>query len=977
MPDPAREFADPSNAASEHDAIERFVRRHQMEAQLLAYLMRGDSGEGLDLARRALGNCMRAVVAGDDVPDLRLRLLEELGRLNLEFNRPRRTEPHAAPAGSDERQRIEAALEIIDMPVRQALVLCDVGALSDQEACRITGLEAAAVRLELGAARQRLRDAAGIGGRGSAFEPLARLLRDAPQYDLWPQIEERYQQLTRRRQQRTRLVSASFVTMAAIVLIGGFIWLTGFSLGGSGDAASGSTAARPTAPIPTADPGPDEASRALDLAVPTPTPAAPIELVGDVPDLQLLTAIEQAGEQRVAAYTFDPSENSAEPLASNGSIVLISPDGRWLVFQQQRDDGTVRLSVARPEDAEVAWRLDTPRVHAAVIHHDRLILGRYDSDETRLTLTVLDITSGEERVRWVYSGDDLEIAIGHQFKLFAAPDGERVYLMAEAYEVDGDVWMRTLAALDAESGAVLQSWQYEASQMDGDLVPDFDLRRARLTVDGSAIYSQLIASRERILEIVFIDVESGAREAVSLPFDMRDDPWFVNVHAIPSNTGRFLYVLYPDRQQMAIVDLLARELKAIMTIGPQSFGRVGFENRLWQGTTYLVATFSPDGTRLYLSVVWEKNPSFRSSLNRSSVWVIETQNWQIIDTWSIPGQPSTLTTSGDGSEIYLSYEAARGGMAFIAFDARDGEVLYERSELPMPEWANIPRITSLMQLYQDHYGWMPAVDGVAPADAEDTRMLPAVALDIGETGLIAGEPTEVEISFRHPITGEVLASESSDVRFSPEARLNVFFSGPDGALTGLAPTQESPGVYSGKVALGRAGEWHVRMSITNQDGSTWTLEAQQSIEVVAGLTSEDGAGFQLHVRPENPVSRRTLTLRGWLIDTDTFETLDEDDPRLPFVPDTIDLMLYSEFGGYISTTIERLEGGRYLGWARFESPGRWRALAAFQLTDGTEVRIDAGEFEVTSLAGTELERNRDPIEEESRRRSTGGWPSGR
>lgn len=977
MPDPAREPVDPKPADGELGSVEHAVRQHQAEALRLAYLLRGNRSESLDLARKALETCARELLSGAEIPEFRLRMLETLARLDTEFGRPAGPGPDDNIAEGSERARIHQALLLVEPRVRTALVLCDVGAMSDREACRLTGLDPAAVRLEFGSARRRLRDAAGLGESGSAFEPLSRLLRDAPRDDMWVDIAPDCRRLLRRRQRRVRMVSVSLVAVTCLMLLGGLIWLTGFRFGESESQEPSSASAQSSVPAPTSEVEPADDSRTLSLVSPTAMPAAAIEPVGVVPDMQLINAIEQGGDQRLAALAYQPAENLAEELMPAGSIALISPDGEWAVFQRRLGEGLVELGAARVDGFDLAWRVEVMRPHAAVIHDGRLLLGHFDSDLDQLAIQLLDLATGEERAIWSYGSEELQILIGHQFKLFAAPDGERIHLMAEAYTLESDVWTLSLVTLGARDGEVLDVHQRQASQSEGDLAPDFDLRWARLTVDGSAIYSKLVASRERRVEVVFIDVETGRRESIRLPFDMRDDPWFINAHTVTSNTGRLLYLIYPDRQQVAIIDLLQRELQAIMPIGPNGFGRVGFENRLWQGTTYMVTTLSPDGARMYLSIVWEKNASFRSILNRSSVWVIDTLNWTIEQTWSIPGQPSNITTSHDGETIYLSYEAARGGIALMAIDAVSGEILYEREEFPVPEWTDIPRFTSLAQLYLEQHGWRPIVNGIAPADVEDTRMLPAIEIDTSTSALITGEATPIKIEFLHPVTGRTLSSAANDVRFDPGARVTVYFTSAEGDVVGIVPERRSAGVYAGKVLLSRAGRWGVRIQVDGPDGSTWTIERPGTIQVVAGLTSDDGPGYRLHVRPENPVSRRTLTLRGWLIDTKTFETLDDGDPRLEQAPNTIELMLYSETGGYLSTTIERLEGGRYLGWARFEAPGSWRAVAVFEGPGGEQVRVDAGAFDIVGLAGTELERDRDPIEEESRRRSDGGWPAGR
>ncbi len=354
---------------------------------------------------------------------------------------------------------------------------------------------------------------------------------------------------------------------------------------------------------------------------------------------------------------------------------------------------------------------------------------------------------------------------------------------------------------------------------------------------------------------------------------------------------------------------------------------------------------SPDGTRLYLAVNHEQQLPYSGFPTQSPVWVIDTTTWEIAGHWAVSGMLRRMTMDGDGSHLFVGSGREDGSVLLTTIATKTGESVNVREELPMPDWAEFSRITSVTQIYHDQYGVRPRTGPVAPIDNPILAVLPGVSVEADAA--VTGAETTITVRIIHPLTGE-LATTDRTLRFDPAATIAVELTGPAERVI-FVPSSAEPGIYTGQVRLNSGGKWDARVTVINQDGTTWAVSLPGAIDVANGLVAENGGAYRFSVRPANPVNRRTITLRVWMVESDTRERLPEEIEFLDQISDDVRIILTHPDGERIEEPLTRIDHASFIGWVRFGAAGEWTAEIELGLGDGRRVSIGAGTIEITDL----------------------------
>ena len=923
------------------------MQRRQRELLRLAYLLTGDAERARELTAAALLDLLRNPPEQFDQPaqELGLHLAQRYVRdPNRSTWLNRADDAHYTV--DDERMRTKAALDRLSPEQRATLVLG-----------QLVGVPAETVQRALGGDHRRaeqpappearLAQAVGRAADAPVVDLLNRVLIDAPSVDLWPDLEAPLQRAWSARRRSERFLTAGVLGALVLLLGVSAIWLGGFRPGrADGATVSGADASRRPAWPPIAEQIPTPTVALASFAA-APTIALPAGSIVTVADLQLLQSSEQSGGDRSSLEIYDPATNTARPLLTAGGPPLISPDGRWIVAADNPADASgMTLLAGGALDGSASWeaRIATPR--ALTLSSTQLYALSLQADGV-YAIHVLDLTNGELLAHWPVERTELAASTIRSALLMLAPTGDRLTLLTTRIDREQERWLREMAVYHPDSGEVLVDTTSITSS--GSESGAFSVGGARPVPDANALYSLVQDEGSAEVHLQFLDLDTGTVSDLLLPLEARSiieaaRRGEMELHLVPSNTGAVLYVIQSRQRQVVVVDMRARSLIGVFPLTAGAADRGNFASNL-NHLAYAEALLSPDGARLYLAVNRERHLALNSYPSQAPVWVIDTTTWEVRARWTVGGMPRRMTMSADGARIYVRAARADGSVHLTTLATATGETLNVWEELPAPEWASFQRVDSVVQLYHEQYGLRPRSGPEVPRDNPQLAVLPGISVEAESA--VAGAETEVTARIVHPLTGE-LATTDRTLRFDPLATLAIHLSnGTEQAI--FVPASVEPGVYRGRVRLNAAGNWNARVTVINRDGTSWMAEQPGAIDVKDGLIAEDGGAYHFLVRPANPVNRRSITLRVWMVESQSRDRLPEEIELLDQIGEDVRIVLTHAGGERVDEPLVRLDHASFLGWARFGAAGLWSAEIEFGLASGARVSMSAGTIEITDL----------------------------
>ena len=905
----------------------------------LAYLLTGNAERATDLARSALLDLLTDPPEELNNPGKHLAL--DVTRRYLR-NPSRSTwldrEDEAGYRVDDERSRVREALDRLAPAGRAALVLGNIAGLSLLDMQKTLGADSPEALQELHEqAWARVALAAGRAADAPLIDLLNRLLVDAPHADLWPELEAPVQRAWSSRRRTEQLLTAGVVAGLLLVVAGGVIWLTGFRPGGNGDEA-GNSAAQATRTLEGASDPTATTAFASFAAAPTLTPQA--ETLVSVQDLHLMRAVEDISNGQDALEIYDPVTNTATPFLTAGGASRVSPDGSWIVAERRLSSSPATSLLAGGSlDGGVSWELTLSSPSAFAVGNERVFVVNRESSEA-YQIQAIELATGDVADVWTVSEESADPFSVRSTRLFLSPDAEQLTLLTTRVDLDADLWTRTLTIYEPDSGEVLEILTQDDSRDDEEAT--FSVRSARQIAGENALYSLIEDEWRSVVRLQFLDLDSGEISGMALPLQARsaaeaDRRGEDELHVVPSNTGAILYVIQSRQRQVAVVDMPSRSLIGAFPMTAAAADQSLFATNL-NHVSYLEARLSPDGERLYMAVNRERNPTFNSYPIESPVWVVDTTTWEVAARWTVTGLPRSMSMSGDGDRVYLRSVNPDGSLVLTAFDSASGDVVDVWESLPSPDWAGIELTVSLTDLYHSQHGFRPRAGSAVPRDNPALSVLPGVQVEA--EGAVAGADSVVTARIVDPVSGE-LVTAGGMLRFDPAATVAIELSNGDERSI-LVLSNVEPGVYRGRARLDRAGNWDARVTVINPDGVTWTVTQRAAIAVADGLMAEDGAAYRFQVRPANPVNRRTITLRIWMVESQSGRRLPDDIEFLDQISDDARIVLTHPNGERIEESLIRLDHASFLGWARFSEPGEWSAEIIVTLATGERLSIDAG-----------------------------------
>ena len=849
----------------------------------------------------------------------------------------------------DERSKVKAALDRLAATERAALVLSHFSGLP---ANRIQPALAVESRHDLRVMAERAAaQVANAGGRSpdaQIIDLLNRLLIDAPADDIWPHLDAPIRSAWAARKRRERGITLGVAASLLLIVVAGIVWLTGFRpWQGGGNPVSVATAPTSQA-TPNTTPTRAEPSAAF-AAVPSLAPVTgPDGSVPEVADVQFLRIIEQGGDGRSELHFYSPPFNSANPLLAAGGQVLVSPDGQSIISERGLPDQPGLSVLAGFQfGGDDAWetRLAAPR--ALEIGND-VVYVLNTREDGLFQIQSLDLVSGSVTTSWPLAGTDARPSTLRSIRLILSPDGARLTVLAEQTGAEAERWIRSVTGYDPGTGEVTGQFQQEIDRPGEDGIRDFSVNGARKLAGQNVLYSAVPDAATLQVRLQFLDLDTGELSSLAVPMTARSVPLADQrgeneVHLVPSNTGAMLYVIQSRLRQVAVIDLRARNVIGVFPMTASEAEQAILESSL-NRVSFMEVLLSPDGTWLYLAVNRERNQAINGYPSQSPIWVFNTTTWQVADRWMVGGLPRRMTMSGNGARIYVRSARADGSVHLTSFDTATGDTIDVWPVLPSPEWADIQRIVALPQIYHDQHGFRPRAANTSPRDNPIVAVLPGVKIDA--VGALTGTETVITARVVDPIAGTP-ATESNTLRFDPEATVAIELSnGSQQAI--LVPSVVEPGRYEGRTRLNFPGTWDAKITIINRDGTTWTVYQPGAVDVDQGLGIEGGDGYRFIVRPANPVNRRTITLRVWLVEGQSGERL-ADDSAVADQIQTATIRLTHPEGGVVEETLERLDNDSFLAWVRFASAGNWSAEINLTLDNGDQITVGAGEIEIRDL----------------------------
>lgn len=799
------------------NAATRLIERHQHELLRIAFLLSSRDVIATDLVSAAMLAFFSAAQRSATSPDIRTALIAELGRHYFALGGGQ----SGAGANSivatvdrdhynvdNERTRLRNALATLPAAGRVAVVLADLAHLPEPVVRDVSGLTS----LEIDDQRQRLRFIAGLDDATTLYGPLAAGAMDAPRVDLRDAVTDELRARQRAAWGRARLINVGAV-VATVAVAAALIWF----LLGFGDPSRSDTVddaenlARNPSSQPAlggAAPGANPTPMAPPTATPLPTPPA------DVPNILLVRQEAPAG-QVTQLIRFSSDVHQVLALQGPGEFQetgepVIAPDGEQIMMLWYRYiDGEVRAVITAHDGdlkrsewvAEVAARPFEPSPGArppifltGAVDDERAYVAVHpweSSDPVEIIVLRREDGAIEKRIVTTVSG-----FVVHSLRVFAPPGHNVVYLFAISQDEPpqyGDLQMIFMAysvpAGERVHGRTL------ADKPDSRA---FFLYESRLTPDNDYLYGVDYTNATGELAVHFLNLPAGRLEPrLLLPFEPVADP--LPYQQVASHDGRWLYVLSPASRQVAVVDLINRELTGVV---PLNMG--GNYAGATVATSYFPSRqmqLSPDGRTLYAL-----GAGVSPGTSPSGIWVIDVPTWTLSEIW-IPDIPVARLIVFGEHELYASLPPN------IELDDADqpASSVHLASFETFSE--NAPdALETLASLYRQVYGRSPSVEGRAPGVASDFYPSATMSVVVDDLRLEPGERAEIDVRFVNPLTDVPVfeGPDESGTRYTP----------PDGVRAVLTSAGEeillelgkaSYGWYRGSVVLPSAGEWNLTL----------------------------------------------------------------------------------------------------------------------------------------------------------------------
>lgn len=982
---------DPVGAWPSGDTLDAqiFVRARQSEVLSVAYLLTTGRDRARGLAIAAFLKFFEDAETLDPDADPRMVLLVYVGRCFLrgEYEaEPARplvmfNEPATQKYGVESRRaRTLAALGRLDERERVALVLSEVGGFEPEDLNRVIERGNTLLVAPMETGRQRIRQSLDIPSGQPVRPALLETGFDGPRDDLWTHLEEPVAEIRNRSRRRNRLLTygaAAGVALLAVVLL---LVLAGDTLFGSDDDTSGLVE---VTPAPAIDEEPDFAPPVPALPTPTPIPT-PLP-AGDVPST-LLAEIRHEPESgtpysTLAVYNAERNELESLP-TEDGQIPStlsdstgISPDGTRIVMlrgewleQSVRytatafatgtlerewhvEVGTYDVIPGGGISVRMGMTLTTERVYLA-------ILGQDVPDAAQVI--ALDPVTGEPRETTRI--DVAPVRINADFRgnvfLFAPPDESRLILAIETSDrlggSDTDAFLHTLRLPDlAPQGDVVQPHTGTGGV--------FPLWGARMSPDGSSLYTLTSIDERWPARLIFFNLDSSEPSLVDLPFRNDHALTYPILSTVLSNNGHRLYVIDRMSGDVAIVHLIEQRLERMFPIDAGEFGpRFGIEADQfvfgWDNA------LSSDGTRLYLTTGIGDQNRMRDLPRSSGVWVIDLQEWKIVDFWPVEGGTSEVFASADGQSVLVrhwhndSREESQYSYRLTRLGGGPGQPV---GTAGLDEPANYT-LMSLAKLYRAQHGRTPAVDDNLPADLDQFTTLPRMTVSTGPDP-VAGISTTIEVQLLEPASDETLETQPPNVRFNPESTISAYLRGTGQSDQFVVLAQVETGVYRASTTFSAPGDWTIDVAVTAPDGTASLAPHVTALTIAPALAGTDGKLYQfnLDTLPEEPVTRGQTMVRVWLMDVESGRPMPDGvqlavgQPGLgqdleQGMPGRIDVALTGPgSGGYRTVLLQQVTPTAYEGTVALRNAGEWRATIRFQLPDGERISIPGGVIQVS------------------------------
>lgn len=952
-------------------ASERIVRIYQNEILRTSFLLTGTAEGSVLLARDTFLSYFRRLVRGDVAEDPRLGLLEQTGKCFL-------LDPEDRPGGNgdradgllegtisfdagqnryqveDDRSRVLSLLDLLDRPTRLGVILRDFNALEEEPVCQIIDEVPYNLRQQLHPARDRIRDAAGVGPDHSVRELLVNAATSAPRPNLWPEVlgplEDFYAEEEERRQRLTYLAAG---VVGVLLLLAG-LWLFDLLPFGSGD--DGAVAIIPTAgptATPTATPEP--------TITPTPIPELSSFAIpqGDVPGKLLMTIRSTSSGSTRSDYGYLDIESGAFNSFDLESWGSPTPDGRAIVGY--RIDVTPSAAeeffmVALDSDtAEVLWEIEIPRTsYSLAIAGDRIYLAALvtpDGTAEELPAPVLRayaLESGELVETWDDVIPQLQTAVSNfvDVTLFASPDGERLFIAVEEFgSGPAIISSRSLASFS------LPEMTFESSSIQSDSTAsrqfptDFSFGDAYVTPDGAFVY-RVNAEAE---EIQFRSSDLSEDLDLPMPF-VQEREEGENIQWITSNDGRYLYVLAMRRAEVVIVDLLARRVDRIF---PLAFGESMVDQQPVLRSQRPVGlgfgaglTISQDGQTLYLIGVSPRSSD--GQIEASNLWTIDLETWTVAGTQTFPGFLYNATILGE-SLILLSDPQPTANVSnrrLSVVDAETGEVLSEYDGADLPDWAGTFFTYALNEYYRFEHARAPAVDGVAYETLETASTLSRISVVATSETIPVGQSFDMAVRVLNPVDGQRLTEELDSVRFDENSTVILRLIHEEGAADEviLVANQTDLGQYSASTSLLATGFWDAEVTITGVSGVSWSVTIDKVFQIVPSWEASDGRRYILDVStdPERPTVDQEVAVSARFVEVNSGVPLPPGVDILGGFPEMIRIVFDSDGSGVANAALLVGEDGVYTGEEVFWQAGDWLITVDVRNEAGDSFDVEAG-----------------------------------
>ncbi len=958
-------------------ASERIVRVYQNEIVRTAFLLSGTAEGAILLARDAFLSYFRRLVQGDAPDDPRMGLLEATGASFLVDPKDRADGNGSRPGDSlagtvaydagenryrveDDRSRVLALLDLLDRPTRLGVVLRDFNALEEEPVCRILGEIPYTLRQQLHPARDRIRDAAGVGPDYAVRELLVNAATSAPRPNLWPEVVEPLEDFYAREDARRQRLTYIAAGVVGVLLVLAGLWL--FDLLPFGGSDDGSAALATTAT-------PTPAATATPTITPTSIPSLSSFAIsqGDIPDKLVLSVFGTEGtEDRTETGYLDTATNTFQLLPS-GIIGGISPDGRT-IFSFRVDESSNRtaplpLVAITTETGEERWVIELPRpfysfavagnrVYVAVLAED----GDTTQEAVAPELRAYDLETGELVETWEDLIPALQTAVSESFQLslLTSPDEQRLFVAVEEFGSSPTlVSSRTLASYSLPDMTFESSSVQTDSTASRQFPTEFQFAEARVTPDGEFIYrvdesEELVqfrssdASKDLDLSVTFVQ-ERQADDAIQ---------WTV------SNDGRYLYIVALSRAEVAIVDLLARRVERVFPLA--------FAPALADQQTVLRAqapigsglgaglSISRDGEILYL--VGIRRPSSGLQIG-SHVWIVDLRSWTVVASQGFDDFVLGAAELGDALAVTSVQQSDTGtpNRRVRLLDLQTGEMLSEFAGEGLPEWSESFFSSPLVEFYRFHHARAPAVDHVAYASVETESTLPRLSVvATGET-IPAGKAFDMAVRLLNPFDGQRMTEVLPSVRLDENATVILRLVHAEGAAEDviLIGNRTGLGWYTANAALLETGFWNAEVTVSEEDGAAWEFTIEEIFQIVPSWEASDGRRYMLDVQvePAQPEVDQPAAISAHFVDVDSGRPLPENVELTGGVPDTVRVVFDSNGVGVTSANLQRGADGSYTDEDSFWRAGDWSIVIELENDAGERFNFDAGTL--TVVAGDE------------------------